>query len=245
MTTNILLYRTPARRWLLAAALAVSLFSFSPVDGGTGEPPCDEQAARLREIAECQRLIDAAWLRFAHWSAFSERMEVEKATAVVGLFTLAEKSEKVLLYYLNRRIRALGGQPEKPPVLFYSACYASDSAILTAIQIISDTINLPPPDTFARAPFDGASSEWASGGDASYTVALDSLKQARLAVRARPRILRWLQVRLRKLLKKPADLNWWSREYFLCSLCGMPSEDLRLQRCPCCGAPAIELLRVR
>lgn len=210
---------------LLPAVFLVFLLFGGAGTGMAGEPSRNEDVVRLREIETWQRLTDVARTRYTHWFAYAEAIENERCSAVVGLFNVAAKCEQVLLYHLNQRLEALGGRQQPPVRPEYIPCYTGYSAIAVAMQMCSSPADLSTPGEFA-SPDTG-------------------LAEARRAASITPMMLGWLKGKLRLLKSKPADLNWWSREYFVCSLCGMPMDDLRLKVCPACGAQETEFLRVR
>jgi len=210
---------------LLPAVLLVALLFVCTGTGTAGEPSRNEEVVRSREIEAWRRLADAAQMRYMHWFAYAEITENERCSAVVGLFNVAARSERVLLYHLNQRLETIGANRNRPAYSEYTACYTCDSAIAAAIGLCSGTTDLSPP--------------------AEFTHPETGLASALRAASVTPKILGWLAAKLRLMRSKPVDLHWWAREYFVCSLCGMPMDDLRLNACPACGAGETEFLRVR
>lgn len=187
--------------------------------------PRNEDAVRLREIETWRKLVAAAQVRHMHWYAYAETTEIERRSALVGLFNVAVRSERVLLYHLNHRLEVLGGRLKRKAQSEYAPCFSSDAAISEAMRICSNPGNLSLPETYA-GPVEG-------------------LAEARLAASVTPAMLEWLDTKLRVMRNKLPDLYWWTREYFVCSLCGMPTDDLRRKTCPACGAGEADLLRTR
>ncbi|MBP7632874.1 hypothetical protein KBA41_01795 [Candidatus Ozemobacteraceae bacterium] len=190
-----------------------------------GETPQNGDSVRLREIQAWQRLVAAAQVRHVHWYAYAEAIESERCSAVVGLFNVAARSERVLLYYLNRRLDVLGGRQKRKTQPEYTRFYTSDAAIAEAMRICSRPGDLSLPEEHA-SPNEG-------------------LAEARRAASVTPAMLEWFGAKLRVMRNKTPDLYWWTREYFVCSLCSMPTDDLRRKTCSACGANETEFLRTR
>ncbi|HQG30049.1 MAG TPA: hypothetical protein PLY73_15965, partial [Candidatus Ozemobacteraceae bacterium] len=213
------------RRPLLSAALlGILLFAFAetPVAAGSLR---NEDAVRLREIETWRKLAAAAHVRYTHWIAYSETIENERCPGVVGVFNVAARSERVLLYHLNRRLEVLGGRLSRKDQPEYTPCFTVDAAIAESLRLCSNPGDLSLPEKVAVP--DTASVE------------------ARRAASVTPAMLEWLDAQLRVMRSGPPDLYWWTREYFVCSLCGMPMADLRRRKCSACGADETEFLRIR
>ncbi len=191
----------------------------------TEELPRNDDAVRLREIEAWRKLVAAAQARHTHWYAYAEATEEERCSAVVGLFNVAARSERVLLYHLNRRLEILGGRQNRTAQPEYTPCFTSDAAIAEAMRICASPGDLSLPKEFAGP----------SAG----------LAEARRAASVTPAMLGWLDAKLHVMRNRPPDLYWWAREYVVCSLCGMPTDDLQRKRCPVCGADETEFLRIR
>lgn len=213
------------RRSLRSATLLALLCFAWAATAVAAETSRNGDDVRLREIEAWQKLVDAARVRHNHWFAYAERIEEERCPAVVGVFNVAARSERVLLYHLNRRLELLGGRLRRKEQPGYAPCFTIDAAIAESLRLCSSPGDLSLPKTFAD-PDTG-------------------LADARRAASVTPAMLEWLDAKLRVMRNRPPDLYWWTREYFVCSLCGMPTDDLRRKRCSACGADETEFLRIR
>ncbi|HNW35670.1 MAG TPA: hypothetical protein PKM25_12100 [Candidatus Ozemobacteraceae bacterium] len=211
-----------------ASALVFPLFAFTAFLLLAGmvlaAAPAGGQPSK-NEIAVLRLFAGAAAKRHERWHAFCECACDYHTAVVIGIMNVAKRSEDVFLYHLNARLKRLGEPPVKTYITYPIVSGTQDENLAASLQIIEESIY-----------------------STSKIVAKEEtaiVEEIRNMARVKLKALRWLEARIRDIRMNPGTWHWWNREYVVCSICGMPSDDLDQPQCPECGALPQDFLRVR
>ncbi|HEY9071460.1 MAG TPA: hypothetical protein VIV61_14470 [Candidatus Ozemobacteraceae bacterium] len=181
--------------------------------------------ARAEELAVLLALSGKAADRHEQWDSSVEPAISEGYPALIALFTVAKRSEEVFLRQVRERVTELGGVPVKVRRIYPEKYNSSRQNLSNAISLLK-----------RERP---AVAALVSRG------CLSGMGPASQAAAASPKVLGWLHERFLALQSRPEAWSWWTDEYLVCSVCGMPTMQLSTEPCRICGADFLDALRVR
>jgi len=128
-------------------------------------------------------IAGAATKGYERWREFFECASGHHTAVVVGIMSVAKRSEEACLYHLSERMKQLDTAPDKTYIA-YSIVYGTQNENLaSSLNIINDNIK----STERAIPKDHAS----------------VFADAGIVVRTKLKALRWLEMRIRELRRDP------------------------------------------